>query len=148
MKDKKIRDIFIPRAISADFIAESINKHSTKNEIGAHSIFLGQIRADSVDNRSVAAIEYTAYEEMANQKMFLIREEVIEKYNLTCMHVYHSLGRVETGGISLFVFTSAPHRIEAIHACEETVERIKKELPVWGREILSDDSYHWKKNSG
>jgi molybdopterin synthase catalytic subunit len=148
MKDKKTRNIFVRRAISPDFIAESISNHSSKYEIGAHSIFLGQIRADLIENKPVAAIEYTAYEEMANQQMFLIREEIFEKYNLTCMHVYHSLGRVETGEISLFVFTSAPHRKEAMNACEETVERIKKELPVWGREIISGESYQWKKNKG
>lgn len=147
MKDKKTRNIFLSGAISPDFIAESIKKHSTKIDIGAHSIFLGQIRADLIDNRPVAAIDYTAYEEMANQQMAIIREDIFAHYKLSCMHVYHSLGRVAAGGISLFVFTSAPHRKEAIDACEQTVERIKKELPVWGREIFSDDSYKWKENN-
>jgi molybdopterin synthase catalytic subunit len=62
------------------------------------------------------------------------------------MHVYHSLGRVEKGQISLFVFISSPHRKAAIEACEETVERIKKELPVWGREMLENQDNRWKVN--
>ena len=62
------------------------------------------------------------------------------------MHIYHSLGQVKAGEISLFVFTSSIHRKPAIDACSEIVERIKAELPVWGKEILSDESYVWKEN--
>jgi molybdopterin synthase catalytic subunit len=146
MKTKKIRDIFVKGAVSPEFVAESIGKHSTKTDIGAHSIFLGQVRADALDGKTVHAIEYTSYEEMALQQMDAIRQNIFEKYELTCMHVYHSLGMVRAGEISLFVFTSSKHRKAAIDACEETVERIKKELPVWGKELLEDESYHWKEN--
>jgi molybdopterin synthase catalytic subunit len=62
------------------------------------------------------------------------------------MHIYHSLGKVHAGEISLFVFTSSPHRKAAIVACEEIVERIKKEAPVWGKEIFEDETYVWKEN--
>ena len=63
------------------------------------------------------------------------------------MHIYHSLGKVNVGGISLFVFTSSKHRKPAIEACSELVERIKKELPVWGKEMFEDESYIWKQNT-
>ena len=132
--------------IAASFIADSIQKHSSKIDIGGHSIFLGQVRADKIDGKEVTSIEYTAYEEMALEKMYTIREDIFKKYELTCMHVYHSLGTVKAGEISLFVFTSSAHRKAAIDACEETVERLKAELPVWGKELLTDDTYHWKEN--
>jgi molybdopterin synthase catalytic subunit len=63
------------------------------------------------------------------------------------MHIYHSLGKVNAGEICLFVFTSSAHRKAAIDACEEVVERIKKELPIWGRELFEDDTYQWKENN-
>jgi molybdopterin synthase catalytic subunit len=138
-----MKNIFVQGAIPSAFIAESIQQHSHKRQIGAHSIFLGQVREDE----GVAAIEYTAYEAMALEQMHQVREEIIPKYGLTCMHVYHSLGKVNTGELCLFVFTSAPHRKAAIAACEEVVERIKAELPVWGKEILSDDTIQWKQNT-
>ena len=84
---------------------------------------------------------------MALEKMHEIREAIFEKYELTCMHVYHSLGKVKAGEISLFVFTSSAHRRAAIDACNEIVERIKKELPVWGKEIFEDETYQWKVNN-
>ena len=144
--ERKPKNIFVQGAIAASFIADSIRKHSTKTDIGAHSIFLGQVRNDVIDGKTVAAIDYTTYEEMALEKMHEIREAIFEKYPLTCMHVHHSVGTVTAGGISLFVFTSSAHRKAAIDACEEVVERIKKELPVWGKEVFEDDSFQWKEN--
>lgn len=147
MENKKPKNIFVQGPITPSFISESIQKHSTKTDIGAHSIFLGQVRSDIIDGKTVQGIEYTAYEEMALQQMHEIREAIFEKFELTCMHVHHSLGMVRSGEISLFVFTSSPHRKAAIDACEEVVERIKKELPVWGKEIFEDASYQWKQNN-
>jgi len=147
MQERKPKNIFVPGAVSPAFIAESIQKHSSKTDIGAHSIFLGQVRADEIDGKRVSGIEYTTYEDMALEKMHEIREDIFGKYDLTCMHVYHSLGLVKTGEICLFVFTSSKHRKLAIDACSETVERIKAELPVWGKERFTDESFQWKANT-
>lgn len=143
---KKLKNIFVQGPISASFIAESIQKHSSQKAIGGHSIFLGQVRADEGQNGIVSAIEYTAFEEMALEKMHLIREDIFSKYPLTCMHVHHSLGTVAAGEICLFVFASSAHRQAAMEACEETVERLKAELPVWGKEIMDNESHQWKVN--
>ncbi|MDT0688242.1 molybdenum cofactor biosynthesis protein MoaE [Salegentibacter sp. F188] len=143
---RKPKNIFVEGPISSEKIATSIQNHSTKTNIGGHSIFLGQVRADEIEGSAVKAIEYTCYEEMALQKAFEIREDIFEKYDLTCMHIYHSLGEVKTGEICLFVFTSSKHRRPAMDACDELVERIKKELPVWGKEILESSKQSWKVN--
>jgi len=146
MSERKQKNIFVEGAIPSSFIADSIQKHSSKTDIGGHSIFLGQVRADLIDGKKVSAIEYTSYVEMALEKMHEIREAIFAKYPLTCMHVYHSLGRVAAGEICLFVFTSSAHRKPAVDACSETVERIKAELPVWGKEWFEEEGYQWKEN--
>jgi molybdopterin synthase catalytic subunit len=146
MREKRLKNIFVKGPVSAKSIAESIQKHHSKTNIGAHSIFLGQVRADRVGEQQVTGINYTAYEEMALEKMYGIREAIFEKYGLTCMHVHHSLGLVGAGEICLFVFTSSGHRKAAMQACDELVERIKAELPIWGKEILTGDSHQWKEN--
>ncbi len=147
MKDKKQKNIFAQGPIRVAFISESIAKHSTQKAIGAHSIFLGQVRSDVTDGKTVSAIDYSTYEEMALEKMHQIRGKIFEKYDLICMHIHHSLGTVAAGEISLFVFTSAKHRKAAIDACAEVVEKIKDELPVWGKEVFEDETYQWKVNS-
>ena len=147
MSDKKIKNVFKNGPISSAFIGESIHKHQTKTSIGAHNIFLGQVRADEIDGKRVKAIEYTAYEDMANAKFHDIREATFEKFNLTCMHIYHSLGTVNAGEICLFVFVSSPHRKTVFEALSFVVEAIKADVPVFGKEIFEDQSHQWKVNS-
>jgi len=148
MSDKKpLKNVFKKGAISSEFIGESIAKHQTKTNIGAHNIFLGQVRADVIDDKTVKAIEYTAYEDMANAKFHEIREVAFEKFELTCMHIYHSLGTVNAGEICLFVFVSSPRRKMVFKALEYIVEEIKANIPVFGKEIFKDSSHQWKKNT-
>ena len=146
MKDKKPKNVFREGAISSEFIGTSIAKHQTKTSIGAHNIFLGQVRADVIDKKEVVAIEYTAYEDMANAKFHEIREATFEKFELTCMHIYHSLGIVKAGEICLFVFVSSPHRKVVFEALEYVVEEIKANVPVFGKEIFEDETHQWKVN--
>ena len=87
-----MKNSFIEGAISPEKIATSIAHHQHKTNIGGHSIFLGQVRADEIDQKVVKAIEFTTYRELAEQKIATIREDIFEKYALTCMHIYHSLG--------------------------------------------------------
>lgn len=145
--DKKPKNVFINGAISSKFIGESIAKHQSKTSIGAHNIFLGQVRADEIDGKTISAIEYTAYEDMANAKFHEIREATFEKFNLTCMHIYHSLGTVKAGEICLFVFVSSPRRKEVFKALEYVVEEIKAKVPVFGKELFEDNTHQWKVNT-
>lgn len=146
-KKKKPKKVFVEGAISPEKIATSIAHHQVKTNIGAHDIFLGQVRADEIDGKTVQAIEYSAYEEMAEQKFYEIREAAFEKFDLTCMHIYHSIGKVNTGEICLFVFTSSKHRKMAMDACRFLVEEIKSKVPIFGKEVLDDETHQWKVNN-
>jgi molybdopterin synthase catalytic subunit len=147
MKDKTHQNVFKDGAITSEFIGNSIYKHQSKTSIGAHNIFLGQVRADDIDEKIVSAIEYTAYEDMANAKFHEIREAAFAKFELTCMHIYHSLGTVKAGEICLFVFVSSPRRKVVFKALEFIVEAIKADVPVFGKEIFEDSTHQWKQNS-
>lgn len=146
MKERKPKKVFIQGPITPEKIATSIANHQSKTNIGAHDIFLGQVRTDEIDGKVVQGIEYSAYEEMAEEVFHEIREATFEKYDLTCMHIYHSLGVVNTGELCLFVFTSSAHRKEAIEACNHLVEEIKAKVPIFGKEIFEDETHQWKVN--
>ena len=143
---KKIKKVWKEGPISPEFIGDSIAKHQSKTEIGAHEIFLGQVRADDHGGKTVTAIEYSAYEEMADPVFHDIRESTFDRFPITCMHIYHSIGTVKVGEISLFVFISSPHRRTAREALAHVVEEIKAKAPVFGKELLSDGSYIVKEN--
>lgn len=146
MSEKKIKNVFVEGPITSEKIADAISHHQVKTNIGAHDIFLGQVRADEIDGKTVTAIEYSAYDEMANKVFDEIRESAFDKYDLTCAHIYHSKGMVKAGELCLFVFTSSKHRDMAFDACRYITEEIKAKAPVFGREIFEDDTHQWKVN--
>lgn len=142
-----MKKVFVEGPISPQFVADSLAKHQSKTTIGAHSMFLGQIRADAKEGGVVTGIEYSAYPEMAEDVFHQIREAAFEKYELTCLHIYHSLGLVPTGEISLFVFVSSPHRRATFEALEFLVEEIKAKVPIFGKELIGEQGeFVWKEN--
>ena len=104
------------------------------------------MRGDVIDGQTVEAIEFSCYQEMAEKKLDDIREETFEKFSLTCMHIYHSLGTIPLGEICFFVFVSAPHRTEVYEATEYIVNRVKSEVPIFGKELLGEGQHQWKTN--
>lgn len=146
-KTHRKRDIFVEGAIAPAFISESIAKHATRTDIGAHEIFLGQVRADIVDGKTVSGIEYTAYRDMANEQMTSIREEAFAKWPaMTCLHVHHSLGTINAGELCFMVFASAPHRQQAREAVAFVTDEVKERLPIFGKEIFAEGGHTWKQN--
>jgi molybdopterin synthase catalytic subunit len=141
------KTVFVQGPICSEFIGKSIAKHQLKTSIGAHNIFLGQVRADMTEGQTVAAIDYTAYEEMADEAFNTIRENAFSQFDLICMHIYHSLGVVKAGEICLFVFVSATSRKQVYEATETIVSWIKTDVPIFGKELLEDSSFRWKKNN-
>ena len=147
MKETTIKDIFVEGAIAPEMIAKSIAAHQSKTKIGAHDIFLGQVRADVVDGKTVQAIEFTAQKEMANKMCHEIKENIFNTYPIHCMHIYHSIGRVNVGELCIFVFVSATHRKTVFEVLPKVVNEIKAIVPIFGKEIFEDESHQWKENN-
>ena len=136
----------IEGAISPNKIASLISSQQTKTDIGAHDIFLGQVRSDIIEGKEVLAIEYSAYEEMANKVFDNIRESAFTKFELSSISILHSIGAVGAGELCLFVLASSKHRAMAFDACRYITEEIKAKIPVFGKEIFDDETYQWKVN--
>jgi len=131
--------------VSGELISSLIEKMKDQTDAGGHSIFLGQVRADDVNGRKVTAIEYSAYVELVSVEAEKIKKEVFASFSdARSIEIIHSTGIVGAGQISLLVFVSAGHRLHAMQACSETVELIKKRLPVWKKELYDDNSHSWK----
>lgn len=131
--------------VSPVAISEIVIRGGTFTDSGAHSLFLGQVRSDNIDGKSVKAIEYSAYEEMVIMEANKIHKSVMSEFpDVKSIEIIHSKGKVGAGEISLVVMVSSGHREQAIKACAKLVELIKEKLPIWKKEIFADDSQKWK----
>ncbi|MCH2236090.1 MAG: molybdenum cofactor biosynthesis protein MoaE [Crocinitomicaceae bacterium] len=144
---KDIPNCFVEGPIPTDKIARSIEEQQSYTMIGAHDIFLGQVRADNLEQGTVAEIEYTANLTMANAVFHEISESAFTKFELNSVKIYHSLGSVKAGEICLFVFTSSKHRKMAMDACRFVVEEIKEKAPIFGKEKFTTGNHQWKVNT-
>jgi len=138
--------LFTKGPIDHSTIAKALAELCHDFENGAHEIFLGQVRADQIDGHTVVAIEYSAFEEMVEEQLKKITHQLFDQFPIKSLHIRHSLGRVPAGGISLFVLISAPHREAAFDAARSFVDRLKVELPIWGKEIFDHQNSQWKVN--
>jgi molybdopterin synthase catalytic subunit len=101
---------------------------------GAIATFLGTVRARS-RGRDVIALEYEAYEEMAEEMLAEIAAEVDDRYDLCKVAITHRLGRVEVGETSVAIAVSAQHRQDALAACADVIEALKARVPLWKKEL-------------
>lgn len=101
---------------------------------GAIATFIGTVRAQS-RGREVIALEYEAYEDMAEQVMAEIADDVTARYDLCKVAIMHRTGRVEVGATSIAIAVSAPHRQDALAACADVIEALKARVPLWKKEL-------------
>jgi len=141
-------DVLVYGPVTREIISSRLDMLSERKELGGHSLFLGQVRADVNGQRRVKAIEYSAYEEMVKKEVEAIQKEILSGFNdVRSVVILHSIGTVMAGEVSLLVLVSGGHRQQAIEACSRVVDLIKERLPVWKKEIFEDDSREWVRNN-
>ena len=89
-------------------------------ERGGTAIFLGTVRRGP-DDGPVEFIEYTAYEEMWEAEFARILGETEAKWPETRVTAIHRLGRVRLGEASIAIAAAAPHRADALAACNHAI---------------------------
>ena len=114
------------------------------DEVGAIAIFVGVVRGKRNDEK-VLRLEYEAYEELASKVAEKIIEDAKTKYGIIDACIQHRIGTVKVGGDVMYVLVASKHRAEAFQALSEIVERIKRELPIWKKEVTEKGS-HWVEN--
>ncbi len=115
-------------------------------ERGGVLVFLGTVRRGP-DDGPVRAIEYSAYEQMAEAEFARILEEASGRWPEARFAAQHRVGLVPVGEPSIAIAAAAPHRAEAFAACRFVIEEAKQRLPVWKKELFDDGSAHWRENA-
>jgi molybdopterin synthase catalytic subunit/molybdopterin converting factor small subunit len=101
---------------------------------GAIATFVGTTRIES-RGRSVQYLEYEAYPGMAEDVMEQIARELKSTHDLCDVAIHHRIGRVGIGETSVVIAVSAPHRQDALAACREAIDTLKKTVPLWKKEV-------------
>jgi MoaE-MoaD fusion protein len=110
---------------------------------GAVVTFEGVVRPDALDGRQLLALEYSAYDGMARRQLERVRDEALARFQIREAAVVHRVGRVAVGELSVVAVVAAEHRDAAFEACRWIIDELKKDLPVWKREMWSGGQPTW-----
>lgn len=109
---------------------------------GAAVLFLGTVREVN-EGRPVEALDYAAYEAMAQSELERIAEEASRTFAVDALAVEHRIGLLQLGEVSVAIAAAHPHRAEAFDACRWIIEAIKARVPIWKREHYADGERAW-----
>ena len=101
---------------------------------GAAVEFAGIVRSEE-DGVAIAALDYEAYEDMAQSEMERIAAELSKAYPCRSFQVTHRIGRVPVGEASILVRIEAKHRAEAFGMLAEFMDRLKRDVPIWKKVV-------------
>jgi molybdopterin converting factor subunit 1 len=104
---------------------------------GGVATFTGNVRAQS-RGQEIEHLEYEAYEPMALKVMREICARIESEIPGARVAIAHRLGRLEVGEAAVVIAASAPHRAEAFAACREAIEALKRDVPIWKKEVSTD----------
>jgi molybdopterin synthase catalytic subunit len=106
------------------------------NGMGAVVYFLGVVRGTE-EGKAINAIEYEAFERMAQYQFNLIFDEIEKQWPIESVRLVHRVGVVKVNEPSLWVEIVAPHRGEALAACEWLIDEMKRVVPIWKKPLPS-----------
>ncbi len=102
--------------------------------MGAAVYFAGVVRGTE-DGAPISAIDYEAFQKMAQHQFELILREVQRRWPVESVRVVHRLGRVKVNEPSLWVEVVAAHRGEAFAACQFLIDEMKRVVPIWKKPL-------------
>ncbi|MCX4245198.1 molybdenum cofactor biosynthesis protein [Paraliomyxa miuraensis] len=128
--DGPLRVAVLPTPLQLSAVVEAVEHAGA----GGIATFTGNVRRQS-RGQTVEHLEYEAYVPMALQVMDQIRARIETEIEGTRVAIHHRIGRLEVGETAVVIAASAPHRAEAFAACREAIEALKRDVPIWKREV-------------
>jgi molybdopterin synthase catalytic subunit len=126
--------LVVDRPLLLDEVVKAVESEA----LGGLVTFQGTVRSAS-NGRRVVRLEYEAYRPMAERVLCRIGEEVGKEQG-AMLSVVHRVGVLYPGDAAVVIAAAAAHRAPAFRACEECLERLKHDVPIFKREVYSDGS--------
>ncbi len=104
---------------------------------GAIAIFLGFVKKIS-DGKEVVRLEFERFDELYWQRVREIEEQMKRYEGVVDVKIYHRVGALRPGEDIVYVIVMGESRKSVYKPLEECVELIKRELPIWKKEVYKN----------
>jgi len=103
-------------------------------DLGGVVVFAGRVRADRAGNRRVVALDYEVHPGPALDTMRRLDRIVRRRFGVERTVLWHRVGRVPVGEISVIAGAGAGHRDPAFAAARYLIDELKRTVPIWKTE--------------
>lgn len=130
------------RVVTREIDAAALIGEVRSSACGAIAIFIGTVREVN-DGRVVSAIEYSAYQSMAEAELARILDEAVARFDVPALVVEHRVGLLALGDVSVAIAAAHAHRAPALDCTRFVIEEIKRRVPIWKLEHYANGTRAW-----
>lgn len=112
--------------------------------LGGIVFFEGATRAENdPQHGALLRLDYEAHPTMARRKMEQLAEQAMNKFGVARVAIAHRTGGVEPGLPSVIIGVASGHRAEAFDACRWIIDTLKRDVPIWKKDVFEDRFVRW-----
>lgn len=113
---------------------------------GAVVSFVGLTR-ETEGEAEVIRLEFDAWQDHLRPVLQRLAEEAINAHGVRAVAMAHRTGSVGPQEPIVAIHVASPHRKEAFAACEWLIDELKKQAPIWKKEVTNLGET-WKEGLG
>lgn len=125
---------------------EALRRRLNTEDCGAVVSFVGLTR-ETEGEADVLRLEFDAWQDKLTPVLKRLANEAIEQHGVLSVAMAHRTGSVGPQEPIVAIHVGSPHRKEAFQACEWLIDELKKQAPIWKKEVTTDGET-WKEGLG
>jgi molybdopterin synthase catalytic subunit len=99
------------------------------------------------DGVIVERLEFDAWAERLPMVLAELAEQALGQFGVSSVVLAHRTGSVGPGEPIVCIHVGSPHRAEGFEACSWLIDELKRQAPLWKKEIRADGEA-WKAGLG
>ena len=113
---------------------------------GAVVSFVGLTR-ETEGEADVLRLEFDAWQDKLTPVLRRLADEAVDRFGVLSVAMAHRTGAVGPQEPIVAIHVGSPHRKEAFQACEWLIDELKKQAPIWKKEVTTLGET-WKEGLG
>ena len=131
-----------PVSLDVDALRSSLNIEGC----GAIVSFIGITRGID-DGEEVLRLEFDAWQEKLASVLHGLAEKAIDEFGIHSVAMAHRTGSVGPSENIVAIHVASPHRKEAFESCSWLIDELKRQAPLWKKEVKTSGET-WKAGLG
>ena len=131
-----------PDVLQPDALRSKLNTEGC----GAVVSFVGLTR-ETEGEADVLRLEFDAWQDKLTPVLRRLADEAVDRFGVFSVAMAHRTGAVGPQEPIVAIHVGSPHRKEAFQACEWLIDELKKQAPIWKKEVTTHGET-WKEGLG